>query len=201
MNDTVDILPLLERLHAIARNGLHYSQNVYDQQRYTELLEITNEYAGLALDLPPAEVRAKLAAEPIPLTPKLGADAAIFDAEGRMLLMLRADNRKWCLPCGFVEPGESPEQAAIREAREETGLDVEVLELVGVFTRLPTPEYGTFTLVGVVYLCHVVGGHLRSSHEDLGLRYWHLDDVPVWHAHHEAQARAAYQKWRVRSKP
>ena len=192
---TIDALPLLEKLQAIARNGLHYTKDPYDRQRYEELLGIVSEYTGLALDMPPAEVRAKLALEPIPLTPKLGADVAIFDETGRVLLMLRADNRKWCLPCGFVEPGESPEMAAVREAREETGLEVRIAELVGVFTRFPNPEYSGFTVVAVAYLCEVMGGELRGSHEDLGLRYWPLDDVPVWHGHHEAMARAAHARW------
>jgi hypothetical protein len=74
-------------------------------------------------------------------------------------------------------------------------LEVKALELVGVFTRLPRAEYTPYTLVSIVYLCETTGGELRRSHEDLGLQYWLLDDVPNWHGDQESQARAAQQKW------
>jgi ADP-ribose pyrophosphatase YjhB (NUDIX family) len=193
--ESLEILPLLEKIQAIARNGLTYAKDFYDRERYEKLLELANEYTGLALDLPAQEVQERLSRELGPITPKLGADAAIFDDQGRILLMLRTDNRRWCIPGGMQDVGESPEQCAVREAHEETGLEVNVLELVGVFTRLPRAEYTPFTLVSVVYLCEVIGGELQSSHEDLGLQYWNLEDVPAWHGDQEIQARAAHQKW------
>jgi ADP-ribose pyrophosphatase YjhB (NUDIX family) len=196
--ERLEILPLLEKIQAIARNGLTYAKDVYDRERYEKLLGLANEYTGLALDLPAQEVQERLSRELGPITPKLGADAAIFDERGRILLMLRTDNKRWCMPCGLQDVGESPEECAIREAREETSLEVKVLELVGVFTRLPRAEYTPFTLVSVVYLCEVIGGELRSSHEDLGLRYWNLEDVRAWHGDQEIQAREAYQKWLAR---
>ena len=125
---------------------------------------------------------------------KLGANAAIFDDQGRILLMLRTDNQRWCMPGGMQGVGESTEECAIREAQEETGLVVRTVDLAGVYTRLPKAEYTPFTLVVVVYLCEVIGGELRSSHEDLGLKYWNLENVLVWHGDKETQARAAHQK-------
>jgi ADP-ribose pyrophosphatase YjhB (NUDIX family) len=193
-----DILPLLEKIQAIAKNGLTYAKDFYDRERYEKLLELVDEYSGLAFDLPATEVRERHARELGPITPKLGADAAIFDDQGRILLMLRTDNQRWCMPCGLQDVGESPEECALREAREETGLEVQVLELVDVFTRLPRAEYTPFTLVSVVYLCEVIGGKLQSSHEDLGLKYWNLEEVPIWHGDQEVQARAARQKWLAR---
>ena len=50
----MDILPLLDELQIIARNGLHYAQNPYDRERYERLMELTTRYYGEALDLPPA---------------------------------------------------------------------------------------------------------------------------------------------------
>lgn len=195
----MDILPLLDKLRTIARNGLTYAQNPYDQERYERLLELTSQYYGATVDLPPHEVKAALRAELGYITPKVGADAAIFDQAGRILLHLRADDRRWCLPCGWVEPSESPEQAAVRETREETGLEVEPLELVGVFSRPPDRRWSLFSMVAVVYLCQVTGGALQLSHEGLDLRYWPIDDVQDWHATHETYARAAHVRWLARS--
>ncbi len=191
----MDILPLLDELQTIARNGLAYAQNPYDQERYERLLELAAAYYGDVIDLPPSEVQTALRAEVGYITPKVGADAAIFDEAGRILLHQRVDDRCWCLPCGWVEPGESPEEAAVREAWEETGLVVEPLELVGVFSRKPDRRWGLFSMVAVVYLCQITGGSLRLSHEGLDLRYWAIDEVTAWHATHERYARAAYACW------
>lgn len=192
-----DILPLLEEIAAIGRIGLTYAANVYDRQRYEQLVNLAARWYGESLDLPPADARERLALDLKTITPKLGADAAIFDDEGRILLMKRTDNQKWCVPCGLEEVGESPAQCAIREAKEETGLDVRVVQLVDAFTRLPSAEYTPYTLVSVVYLCEVTGGELGSSHEDLGLRYWHIEDVPIWHGAQQAQAVVAREAWRT----
>lgn len=190
---------LLDELRAIARNGLTYAENEYDRQRYERLLELTSqEYAEL-LDLPVGQVKERLQAESGYITPKVGADAAIFDDDGRILLMQRADDRRWCLPCGWLEPNESPEVAVVREAWEETGLDVEPVALVGVFSRPPDPAWGLFSMVAVCFLCRVRGGDLTLSHEGLDLRYWPIDEVTDWHGVHEVYARAAHAMWQGRT--
>ncbi len=191
----MDIMPLLDELRTIARNGLTYTTNPYDRERYERLLEIASSYYGQVLDIEPAAARRQLLAEFGYITPKIGADAAIFDDEGRLLLALRADNGRWCLPCGWVDPNETPAQAVIREVREETGLEARITRLVDVVTRFPSVDYGPFTMVAVVYLCEVIGGALRPSHETPDVRYWHIDDVPLWHAQHGDVARLAKQTW------
>jgi 8-oxo-dGTP pyrophosphatase MutT (NUDIX family) len=192
----LDAMPLLEQLKAIAMLGLNFSTNVYDQERYEQLLKLVETYYGHALEMPPSEVHAQFRNQlgQLSITPRIGSDAAIFDSSGKILLLKRSDDATWCLPCGLVDAGESPEQAAIREAKEETGLDVKILELVGIYTRLPSIEWGLFTIVSTVYLCEVIGGTLQNSHEDLGLQYWDIEEVPVWHGNQEQQARDARAK-------
>lgn len=65
----------------------------------------------------------------------IGVFGIIRDDEGRILLCLRNDYALRNLPGGGVESGESPWQAMIREVKEETGLDVEITKLVGVYTK------------------------------------------------------------------
>lgn len=194
----MDILALLEELQTIARNGLTYATNHYDRERYQRLLELSAVYYQNLLDIPAAEVRQRFAAELGHITPKVGGDAAIFDDEGQILLVKRSDDGRWCLPCGWVEPNESPMEAAVRETREETGLEVRSLTLVDVFTRKANTGHGPHTAVAVVYLCKIIGGSLQGSHEGSDIRYWRLEDVPAWHELHQQYATAAFALWQKR---
>jgi ADP-ribose pyrophosphatase YjhB (NUDIX family) len=191
----MNILPLLDELQIIARNGLNYVQNTYDRERYERLMELTTRYYGEALSLPPAAVRERLSKELGYVTPKVGADAAIFNDTGEILLVLRADDQRWCLPCGWVEPYESPVEAAVRKAREETDLTVKPIQLVDVFYRAAGSYKRTHVLIAVVYLCEWIDGQLALSHEHLDARYWPIDAVPEWHANHRDYAVAAHALW------
>jgi ADP-ribose pyrophosphatase YjhB (NUDIX family) len=187
----MDILPLLEVLQALAQTGINFTPNPYDRERYERLLALAAEYYGAALELPPAEVRRRLGAELGYITPKVGAHAAVFDAGGRILLVRRADDGKWCLPCGWVEPNESPEETVVREAREETGLEVEVVRLIGVYTRRANSGHGPHSAIAIGYLCEARGGRFALSHEIREVGYYRIEDVADWHEKHAEYAQGA----------
>lgn len=191
----MDPYALLDEIQTIARNGLLFATNPYDRERYTRLLELATQAYSELLAVPDEAVRTRLLREIGYITPKVGADAAIFNDDGHILLMERADGSGWCLPCGWVEPNEKPAEAVVRETREETGLEVVVKRLVGVFTRMPSQWNGVHTMISVLHLCEVIGGDLTLSSEGLSLRYWPIDEVEHWHATHEQYARAAYRVW------
>ncbi|MCK4511985.1 NUDIX hydrolase N-terminal domain-containing protein, partial [bacterium] len=111
----MDALELLDEIRILASNGLEYAGNEYDRSRYARLMELVEEYYGQALDLPPSEVRERFRVELGHITPKVGGDGAIFDDAGRILLMRRADTGTWCLPCGWMEPSETPSETVSRE--------------------------------------------------------------------------------------
>jgi ADP-ribose pyrophosphatase YjhB (NUDIX family) len=97
-----------------------------------------------------------------------GVAAVVFDGAGRVLLGRRADNGLWGLPSGRVEAGETVEEAARREVREETGLRVEVMRLIGIYSEpesqvfsYPTGEVVQF--VTACFLCRAIGGLVRAD--------------------------------------
>ena len=184
------LFELLDELRILAENGRRYADDPYNKERYERILELVGEWYGHTVDRPPAAVRERFAEELGHVTPKLGADAALFDDEERILLQLRADDGTWGLPGGYVAPNESPAETAVREAVEETGLSIDVRQLVGVFTRNPG-EHGPHCLVVHLCLCAERGGDLETSHEGTELRYWHPEDVPEWHMNHRRLARCA----------
>ena len=127
-----------------------------------------------------AEMRALVGSRPLLLA---SAGVLLLDAEGRLLLERRADNGLWGIPGGAVEVGERVEDAAQREALEETGLAVGALELFGVFSG---PEMSTVypngdeaSIVSVVFLSRDVTGVIRPDlPESLEVRWFAPDALP-----------------------
>lgn len=189
-----EILALLDELQAMAQTGLNFTEDPYDRERYERILELVSIYYGEALDLPPPDARERLADELGQVTPKVGANAAIFDSHGQILLMKRAGSSTWCLPGGAVKLSESPEEAAVREVREETGLAVEVVELVAAYRRTPQPTITHHSIV-LTYICDAHDGELQLSPEGDALRYWPLEEVPEWFTDHQTIASDALDRW------
>ena len=103
----------------------------------------------------------------------LGAFAIIFDAQSRVLLCHRRDMDAWNLPGGGVERGELPTEAVIREVQEETGLEVAIERLLGVYGKLNKPNELVFS-----FLCHVTGGELTLTDETDDTRYFSIESIP-----------------------
>lgn len=182
----VAILELLDELRVIAQNGIEYNddaEGAYDRQRYERVLELVSDYYGRALDAPPSAVRESLREEVGHVSAKVGAVGVVEDDAGRVLAMERADNGRWALPGGYVDPNESAEAAVVREVREETGLGVEPVELVDVYSVAPGEGNNPHSIVNVVYRCRVRGGELRLSHEGTDLAYRDPTRLPdgAWH--------------------
>jgi ADP-ribose pyrophosphatase YjhB (NUDIX family) len=192
----MDILSLLDELQTIARNGLHFTSEHYDRERYEQLMRLATQKYSELLELPDKTIRKRFSNELGYITPKVGADAAIFNENGEILLMERVDGSGWCLPCGWVEPNEKPIEAVTREVREETGFDIKVKQLVGVFTRMPSKESGPHTMIAIVHLCEIIGGVLTLSHEGLALKYWSIEKMEHWHTNHRLYACKAYEMWK-----
>jgi ADP-ribose pyrophosphatase YjhB (NUDIX family) len=102
----------------------------------------------------------------------------------QILLMKRSDNQHWGLPGGYVEPGESVHSATAREVREETGYEIEVGPLVGVYSdpRWQVIDYGGDRRVHAINLCfEAVAGErhaLGTPHETLAFGFFGLDALP-----------------------
>jgi ADP-ribose pyrophosphatase YjhB (NUDIX family) len=95
-------------------------------------------------------------------------NTAVIDEEGRVLLTRREDFHVWCLPGGHVDEGESLAEAAIREAREEVGLDVRLTRLVGIYSR---PNLGGFHSLAV-FAAVATGGMLQPHPEEVAEVGW-----------------------------
>ncbi|WP_329127870.1 NUDIX hydrolase [Streptomyces sp. NBC_01465] len=95
----------------------------------------------------------------------------VIREDGRALAIQRADNGAWEPPGGVLEIHESPEDGARREIREETGLDVEVERLTGVYKNLSRG------IVALVFRCRVSGGVARPTDETRAVDWLTPDEV------------------------
>jgi 8-oxo-dGTP pyrophosphatase MutT (NUDIX family) len=188
-------------VRAIARMGLHYTEDPFDRDRFERLLTLAAQSYADVLAIEPEPVRERFLREVGSLTPKVGADAAVFDDDGRILLVHRVDDRCWGLIAGWVEVNESPAQTVIRELQEELGVAGTCGQLVGVFHRPAGARFGPHAAIGVVYLCTIASTDFRlQEHEILDVGWFDIEDVRDWHANHEVHARAAREAWwRVRT--
>lgn len=110
-------------------------------------------------------------------TPSLTVDAIIVHEE-KIVLIKRLKNphmNKWALPGGFVEYGETVENATIREAKEETNLDIKLEELVGVYSN-PDRDPRRHT-VSVVYKASILGDIIHSGSDAKDARFFNIEDA------------------------
>lgn len=125
--------------------------------------------------------------------PKL-AVGVLIEHDGRVLLGRRAPGAheagKWSFPAGFVDRGERVEDAAIREVREETGLEVRLDGLLGLYSS--TGE----TVVLAVYVGTPIGGTLGAADDLTEVAYFPLDAPPEPAFAHDTQILADWLDWR-----
>src|SRR5207248_2824147 len=106
-----------------------------------------------------------------PASFRIAVSALIFDRE-RVLLALRRDIDWWNLPGGGMEVGETVDEALLREVAEETGLEVEIEQLVGVYSKPQKQE------IVLAFRCQITGGTLRATEETSECRYFLRDELP-----------------------
>ena len=109
----------------------------------------------------------------------IGAFAVIFDKEKRVLLCRRRDYDLWNLPGGTVEHGECPWSAVIREVKEETGFDVEIEKLQGIYVKEKDMVFS--------FLAKIIGGDLSLNDEADKIEYFAFDKLPKNTANKQVQ--------------
>lgn len=164
-------------LQSLAQAGLTYGKDVYDMERYERIREISAEMISHMSDIPIEKVKNLFCNETGYQTPKLDTRAAIF--ENGKILLVRENNGKWSLPGGWCDVNVSIAENAVKETKEEAGLDVVVDRVIAIQDRakhnLPVYAYG---VCKVFVQCSVIGGQFEQNIETTEYRYFSENDLP-----------------------
>lgn len=119
---------------------------------------------------------------PAPVTPKVGSDTFVINHNAEVCLIRRTDNKLWALPGGYQDLGETPAECAAREFHEETGYQIRVTRLLGVFSSL---RYPTLTNVNrsrevthILFFGELIGGEACPSDESVEIGWFSEEGLP-----------------------
>ena len=161
-------------LAAIARTGLGFTENLYERERFEEVLHVAADIKAAAAEL---EETAELEREtdhfvqewlenvgegvPGYVTPKVAVGAVVGNERGEILLVQRADSGIWLYPTGWADVGYSPSEVAVKEVAEETGIECEPVSLISVIDgqRMGFSRFGMYMLL---FHCRATGGELTT---------------------------------------
>ena len=164
-------------LQALAQAGLYYGHDKYDFERYERIREIAAEMLACQTDLPMEKIKDLFCSETGYQTPKLDTRAAIF--QGEKILLVQENDLRWSLPGGWVDVDISVGENAVKEVREEAGLEVTADLVIAVQDRnrhnRPLSAYG---ICKIFVLCSVLGGSFQPNLETVDSEYFSLDSLP-----------------------
>jgi len=185
---TRDLVRWSEALAGIARTGLGFTQNLYERERFEEVLHVAADIKAAADEA--LEVRREQdhfvqewmesVGEGVPgyVTPKVAIGAIVGNDDGEILLVRRPDSGVWLYPTGWADVGYSPSEVAIKEVREETGIECRPVQLLGVVDgqRMGFSRFGMYMLL---FHCRSTGGTLAGHPlETNGLGWFAEDALP-----------------------
>lgn len=164
-------------IFSLCQAGLTYSKNEFDLERYRRLQEITAEMIASQSLLEKQSVLDSFSMQVGYATPKIDVRGAVVH-EGRILLIQERADGRWSMPGGWADLGNPPASVAEREVWEESGYRVKAEKVIAVLdaNRLEPMEF--YHAYKLIFLCTLVGGEPRISHETLAVDFFDPNELP-----------------------
>jgi len=172
-------LDVIKRIKAIAETGLVFAEGGYDRERYEELREISLKLMAEMAGQPFTKLDSFFLPQLDYPTPKVDVRGFVLNDKNEILMAKESVDGKWTIPGGWADVGNSPKEVAVREIKEETGLDTEIVRLVAIYDKQrhphpPEPYY----IYKLMFHCRVTGGKLQAGFDMQGADWFSLDDLP-----------------------
>lgn len=177
MNELDQLISLAVELQSIAQNGLAYTRDAFDKERFERVREISAEIMAMKTELPLEKVKNVFCGEYGYQTPKLDTRAAIFQ-DGKILLV--KEQGGWSLPGGWCDYNQTPASNTVKEAKEEAGMDVEPVKLIAIQDRNlhNFPQYAN-PICKIFFLCRALGGSFQENIETTESGFFSLEELPA----------------------
>jgi len=180
MNAAASILQWARKVQAIAQNGLTFTQDPFDRERFEQLQQLVTTLLSSELALTPGQLRGLWVGDEGYATPKVDARGGVFDQDKVLLVRERSDG-KWTLPGGWVDVGDAPSFAVEREIREESGYLAKAVKLAALFDK-NNPAHGhppsILHIYKLFFLCELTGGVATVSNETDGVDFFPVNALP-----------------------
>jgi len=164
-------------IFSLSQAGLTYSGNPYDIERYKRLQEITAEIIESQSDHGKGSVLDGFSLQAGYITPKVDVRGAVVQ-DGKILLIQEKADGMWAMPGGWADLGNSPASVAEREVWEESGFRVKAEKVVAVMDANRIEPFEFYHAYKIIFLCKLLDGEPRSSHETLAVDFFDPTDLP-----------------------
>jgi ADP-ribose pyrophosphatase YjhB (NUDIX family) len=173
-----NVLEWARKVQAIAQNGLLFTQEPFERERYTQLKDLSDSILAAELDIPLGKARALWEKEDGYVTPKVDVRGGVFDGDKVLLVRERSDGR-WTLPGGWVDVNDAPSEAVVREIYEESGYRAKATKLAMLVdkNRHPHPP-SVHHIYKLFFLCDLTGGAPKTSNETDGVDFFPVHSLP-----------------------
>jgi len=175
---TIQVAHIADELRSLSDNGQYWTDDPYQIERFSRIRTLAADLQNLVDTRPLDEIRSIFSTELDVKTPLAVVDTAMIDQNGQLLLIQRADDKLWAMPGGTCDVGEIPAAAAAREVWEETGYEVEITHLLGVFDNRVSDTMSSRHLYHFLFTGVPVQGEARTSLETLDVRWFDFSDIP-----------------------
>lgn len=177
-----NLLSIAKRLQSIAQGGIFYSEDKpFDRERYEEISQLSVQILSNLTDEPIEKIGNLFTQERDGYqTPKVDVRAVVFNEVGEILMVKEKVDGCWSLPGGWADVGYTPSEVAVKEVREETGLEVKTVRLLAVIDKKnhPHPPEGWY-VYKIFILCEEIGGHiLTDTTETSDIQYFNSKNLP-----------------------
>jgi len=165
-------------VRALAQNGLTFTRDPFDRERYRELQRLAAELLAGELKIPPERAEALWSGEEGYATPKVDVRGGVFSGDRVLLVRERADG-KWTLPGGWVDVNDSPAAAVEREIREESGYEARAVKLAALIDRRRHPHPpSVHHIYKLMFVCELTGGQATTSSETDAVGFFPVATLP-----------------------
>jgi ADP-ribose pyrophosphatase YjhB (NUDIX family) len=180
MSTAANLLQWVRKVQAIAQNGLEFTHDTFDRDRFEQLQQLVTTILTSELAITPGEVKGLWRGDEGYATPKVDVRGGVFDQDKVLLVRERSDG-KWTLPGGWVDVGDAPSFAVEREIREESGYLAKAVKLAALFDK-NNPAHGhppsILHIYKLFFVCELTGGTATLSNETDGVDFFPVNSLP-----------------------